>query len=211
MLQEDLLVAATLLLTCSYFWISLRPELKILWHLPCLLSFGMIVILPKGKICSLSLLDEPVNEVEIFWNDTPAMKSPMVFFQSQQWLLLLFSESNENSKCVWSIKPHLVIKQYRLWCYPLCSFHSLRYGNAEDQSCLGIVASHGLSELMEVDKMLRNHDHILLLGAATGLRPEFKVLINQPLTVVIPTSFSTATFHSLQIQKMYLIHLSEST
>ncbi|KAG2253812.1 hypothetical protein Bca52824_083948 [Brassica carinata] len=116
--QEDLPVAATLLSTCSNSWISLRPDLKILWHLPCSLSFGMIVTLSTEKICSLSLLDEPVTGFVKFWNDTPAMKSPMVSFQSQHLLLLLFSESNENSQCVWSFKPHLVIKDYRLWCYP---------------------------------------------------------------------------------------------
>ncbi|KAH0850198.1 hypothetical protein HID58_095692, partial [Brassica napus] len=110
--QEDLPVAAT-----------------ILWHLPCSLSFGMIVTLSTEKICSLSLLDEPTTSYGAI---------------------------------------------------PPCSLHSLRYGNAEDQSCLGIVASDDVSELMEVDKLLSNYYHIILLGVATG----------------------TTTIHSLQIQKL---------
>ncbi|CAN7087505.1 unnamed protein product, partial [Brassica oleracea var. botrytis] len=122
--QEDLPVATTLLSTCSNSWISLRPDLKILWHLPCSLSFGMIVTLSTEKICSLSLLDEPVIGFVKFWNDTPVMKSPMFSFQS------------------YGVIP------------PPCSLHNLQYGNAEDQSCLGIVASDDVSELMEVDKLL---------------------------------------------------------
>ncbi|KAF2551116.1 hypothetical protein F2Q68_00035955 [Brassica cretica] len=73
---EDLHVAAPLLSIGSNSWISLRPDLKILWHLPRFLSFCMMVTLPTGKICSLSLLDESVNGFVQYWNDTPAVKSP---------------------------------------------------------------------------------------------------------------------------------------
>ncbi|CAF2116771.1 BnaC08g43790D [Brassica napus] len=62
---EDLPVAAPLLSIGSNSWISLRPDLKILWHLPCFLSFWMMITLPTGKICSLSLLDEPVNGLQV--------------------------------------------------------------------------------------------------------------------------------------------------
>ncbi|KAG2303951.1 hypothetical protein Bca52824_032602 [Brassica carinata] len=53
--QEDLPVAAPLLSTGSNSWISLRPDLKILWHLPFSSSFWMMTNLPTEKICPLYL------------------------------------------------------------------------------------------------------------------------------------------------------------
>ena len=209
---EDLPVAAPLLSIGSNSWISLRPDLKILWHLPCFLSFWMMITLPTGKICSLSLLDEPVNGFVQYWNDTPAVKSPMVIFQIQHPLLLLFSESSDNSQCVWSIEPPLVIKDYKLWCYLLCPLHHLWYGNAGDKSCLRIVTSYGLSKLMEIDKlMIICEAHVSFLCGATGFWPEIKVLTDKPLIAISTTSISTSSFHSLELQKLVSVSPLNST
>ncbi|CAN6912405.1 unnamed protein product, partial [Brassica oleracea] len=75
---EDLPVAAPLLSIGSNSWISLRPDLKILWHLPCFLSFWMMITLPTGKICSLSLLDEPVNGLQVMVLSPLSAPPPLV-------------------------------------------------------------------------------------------------------------------------------------
>ncbi|KAF8090872.1 hypothetical protein N665_0462s0009 [Sinapis alba] len=201
--HEDLPVAAPLLSTGSNSWILQRPDLKIPWHLSCALSFWMVITLPTGKSCSLSLLDEPANGFAQYWNNTPAVKSSMANFQIQHLLLLSFSEPNHNSQCVWSFKPPLVKKDYRLWYYPLCLLHYLWYGNAEVQSYVGTVTSYVLSEHMEVDKLLHNCEaHVNLLGGAMGFWTKIKVLTNQPLTAISTTRLSTPSFHILEKQKL---------
>lgn len=116
-------------------------------------------------------------------------------------ILMLFSEPTQDSMCVWSFEPPLVIKDVMLWCYLPCQLYHLRYGNTEDQSYKGIVTLDGVSENSEVDQLISNRGaQVVSLGVSVGFGSEFKMLIKQPLFSDTTTSLSTVVFHSPEIK-----------
>lgn len=211
----DLPVASPLLSTGSNSWISQRPDLKIFWHLPCLLFLWTTCTLPARKICStwlwcesfifsaapLSLLVESANGLVLNLKIFPARKMPMLDPLLPRRILMLFSEPTQDSMCVWSFEPPLVIKDVMLWCYLPCQLYHLRYGNTEDQSYKGIVTLDGVSENSEVDQLISNRGaQVVSLGVSVGFGSEFKMLIKQPLFSDTTTSLSTVVFHSPEIK-----------
>ncbi|CAH8362478.1 unnamed protein product [Eruca vesicaria subsp. sativa] len=97
---------------------------------------------PAGKICStwlwcescifsdapLSFLIEAINGLVLYLKIFPPRKSPMVDPPRLRRILMLFSESTQDSICVWSFEPPLVIKDLKLWCYLFSQLYYLRYG-----------------------------------------------------------------------------------
>ncbi|KAF3600800.1 hypothetical protein F2Q69_00038427 [Brassica cretica] len=97
------------------------------------------------------------------------MKSPMINLQIQRLMLLLLSDLTKDSRCIWSCEPIAMLKDYMLQCFLPCHPHHLRYGNAKDQSYIGITTPYGVWQ-------------------------ELKMLIQHPLIATTSTSLSTSFF-----------------
>ncbi|KAF3600799.1 hypothetical protein F2Q69_00038426 [Brassica cretica] len=92
-------------------------------------------------------------------------------------MLLLLSDLTKDSRCIWSCEPIAMLKDYMLQCFLPCHPHHLRYGNAKDQSYIGITTPYGVWQ-------------------------ELKMLIQHPLIATTSTSLSTSFFRKSRIQKL---------